>query len=410
MEQIIEDFVKEMLAISEIPHHTILIPCDDFEWLDFGLRTKFLGADTARLNTLLNKRFSELPSHTILYYTDIFQFHYIFMRSPHPNEIHCIGPMIYERMDLSSFHRLFDSLSIPEHLREPMLLHCSNVKYIPYPGMLDNLATTCANRIYGENKYEISYIDEKEYPNWTNIYQNYPQFPDKPFLNIRHIEERYDAENALIQAVSNGQEALAVKCHSHLLTYHIPNRLPSQLRDDQDLCITLNTILRKAAERAGVHPIHIDSFSNSNIQQIERLANSEQLLPFQQQMVRGYCQLVNKYNLEDYSLPIRKAITYIITNPTADLSLKSLANQVNINPSYLSTLFKKETGYPLTEYVNRHRIEHAKKELENTRQPIKAIAAQCGIPDIPYFTRMFKRITGMTPKAYRAQIKSLDIY
>jgi YesN/AraC family two-component response regulator len=47
-------------------------------------------------------------------------------------------------------------------------------------------------------------------------------------------------------------------------------------------------------------------------------------------MVKGYCRLVAKYNLKNYSLPIPKALTYISTDLTADLSLKSLANQINV--------------------------------------------------------------------------------
>ena len=123
-------------------------------------------------------------------------------------------------------------------------------------------------------------------------------------------------------------------------------------------------------------------------------------------MIRGYCRLVNTYNLRDYSLPIQKAITYISTDLTSDLSLKSLAGQLNVNSSYLSTLFKKETGLPLTEYVNRRRIDMAKELLANTSYPLKSIATQCGISDIQYFTRMFKRITGMTPKTYRIQVNA----
>ncbi len=403
MKQIIKDFVKEMFAMSNIPHHEFAAPCSTYEWLDLGLRTKILGISNSLLNPLLNRRFRELPSHTILYCTDIFQFHYIFMRNPDPDHIYCIGPVIYERTDDSFFDELFDSVHIPNELWESIRSHYSNVKYLPYPGMLDDFTSLCANRIYGKGNYTICYKDEKEFPDWSQIYHNYLRVPDEPFMNIRHIVDRYETENALMKAVSSGNEALAVECANRFFSYRIPQRLSDHLRDDRDLCITLNTILRKSAEHAGVHPIHIDSFSNGNIQQIERLANAEQLLLFQNKMVKGYCRLVAKYNLKDYSLPIQKAITYISTDLTADLSLKSLANQINVNASYLSTLFKKEVGIPLTEYVNRNRIEYSKTLLSDTDLAIKSIAIYSGIPDIQYFTRMFKRITGMTPKAYRTQ-------
>ena len=90
---------------------------------------------------------------------------------------------------------------------------------------------------------------------------------------------------------------------------------------------------------------------------------------------------------------------------TADLSLKNIASQVNVSPGYLSTLFSKEVGVSLTEYVNRSRIAFAEKLLENSDLPTKSIAFQCGISDICYFNRMFKRVTGMTPKVYREKSK-----
>lgn len=409
-EQSVESFISEIFSMSKIPHHTFTPPCSDYEWLDLGLRTKLLGIDAEHTCSLLNKYFKELPSYLVLHLTDIFQFHYVFMRRVHSDEIYCIGPIIHEQVEQSFLEELLHSLHIPERMLTSIYNHYTNITFFPYWGLLDNFASICANNMYGKGEYETKYIEEKDFPDWLQIYSNYLRLPDKPFLNIQHIEDRYKTENELIQAVANGNEALAMKYTNKFSGFHIPQRLSSKLRDERDLCITLNTILRKAAERAGVHPIHIDSFSNSNIPQIEKLENSEQVLLFRSKMVKGYCRLVTKYSLKNYSQPIQKIMTCISTDLTADLSLKSLANQVNINPSYLSTLFKKEVGLTLTEYVNRSRIEFSKRLLADTGQPIKSIATQSGIPDIQYFTRMFKRITGMSPKAYRTQATEKNIY
>lgn len=105
--------------------------------------------------------------------------------------------------------------------------------------------------------------------------------------------------------------------------------------------------------------------------------------------------------MKGYSLLVRKVLTMIDADLTADLSLRAQAELLNVNSSYLSTLFKKETGATLTEYVNKKRVEHAIFLLNTTNLQIQSIAQHCGIPDVNYFTKTFKKYIGKTPKEYR---------
>ena len=124
------------------------------------------------------------------------------------------------------------------------------------------------------------------------------------------------------------------------------------------------------------------------------------------EMVRKYCLLVKNHSMKGYSLLIRKVLTQIDYDITADLGLKTLAAQLSVNPSYLSTLFKKETGSTLTEYVNQKRIEHAVFLLNTSNMQIQMIAQYSGIADVNYFTKTFKKIIGITPKEYRDNISN----
>ena len=133
----------------------------------------------------------------------------------------------------------------------------------------------------------------------------------------------------------------------------------------------------------------------------QQVTSKEQFHSIWSRIVLNYCRLIRKHTLKDYSLLTQKIITYINSDLTADLSLKAMSDWLNINASYLSTLFKKEVGIPLTDFVNHQRIEQAKKLLIVTELPMKLIAQQCGIPDIYYFSRLFKKRTGVTPKLYR---------
>ena len=104
-------------------------------------------------------------------------------------------------------------------------------------------------------------------------------------------------------------------------------------------------------------------------------------------------------------MTIGKIITIVEADLTADLSLNALATTLNVSASYLSTLFKKETGKTLTDYVNSRRVEYAKKLLKTTNLQIQTVAGLCGIDDVHYFSKMFKNMVGLTPKSFRESIK-----
>ena len=88
------------------------------------------------------------------------------------------------------------------------------------------------------------------------------------------------------------------------------------------------------------------------------------------------------------------------------LSVKKLAEQIHCSPDYLSHLFALETGERITDYIHQERIALAKRHLQNPALNIKEIAWSCGFADQGYFTRLFKRLSGETPKAFRKKFRT----
>ncbi|MFC4077815.1 helix-turn-helix domain-containing protein [Salinithrix halophila] len=87
------------------------------------------------------------------------------------------------------------------------------------------------------------------------------------------------------------------------------------------------------------------------------------------------------------------------------LSLEAVARHIGRNASYLSHLLSREKGKPYRELLVDIRLRHAKKFLETTSLPIGQVAARTGFSDANYFSRIFKRQTGLSPRAYRDQKK-----
>lgn len=92
---------------------------------------------------------------------------------------------------------------------------------------------------------------------------------------------------------------------------------------------------------------------------------------------------------------------YIDQNYSASLSLDALADMVHLSPSYFSKLFKREMGENLSTYILNTRIERAKFLLRTTDKKAYEIAEEVGIYDPVYFSKIFKKVTGLKPKEYR---------
>ncbi|WP_262481243.1 helix-turn-helix domain-containing protein [Algoriphagus marinus] len=82
-------------------------------------------------------------------------------------------------------------------------------------------------------------------------------------------------------------------------------------------------------------------------------------------------------------------------------TVKFLAEQVNLSPSYLSDLLKKETGKNTQEHIHFYLIEEAKNGLINTDKTVNEIAYNLGFEYPQYFNKLFKQKTGQTPMEYR---------
>lgn len=273
--------------------------------------------------------------------------------------------------------------------------------FIEFEDYLRSTLLLLAEEIYGGAKnFSIAFYngfteDLREF-HYVPGHQN----PDDHKL----LEKRYREENELMMAVSSGNYERTELMMSKITPLKIEQRLPNQLRDQKNYLIILNTLMRKAAEYGGVHPLYLDDISSQFAHKIEIITSEGERSSLVREMLRKYCMLVRSYSTKGYPPIISQVMNYIPMHLGENLSLKAMALQCSVSSTYLSALFKKETGSTLTDYVNRKRVEQALFLLNSTDLHIQTIAASCGIPDLNYFTKVFKKQTKKTPSEYRAMI------
>ena len=106
---------------------------------------------------------------------------------------------------------------------------------------------------------------------------------------------------------------------------------------------------------------------------------------------------------------IEAAISYMRSNLKKTITLNNLAASANFSTSYLDHLFREYSGYSPVEYFLRMKIQAAAKDVIFSDLPIREIAEAYGIDDPYYFSRLFKKITGLSPAQYRKSPKGFDI-
>lgn len=120
-------------------------------------------------------------------------------------------------------------------------------------------------------------------------------------------------------------------------------------------------------------------------------------------MCYRYMLLNDIISVKELSLPQLLKI-YIDTNFAQNLTTETLCATLGISRSLLYKISKETFGCGVSEYITQLRIEKAKELLQKNEMKVAEIAAAVGIPDYSYFTKVFKKITGCTPKAYISYI------
>ena len=110
------------------------------------------------------------------------------------------------------------------------------------------------------------------------------------------------------------------------------------------------------------------------------------------------------------SKAVRTAINYIYEHLHTRITLEALASVTNLSAPYFSRLFKKETGYSVSEYIQSKKLETAKAMLASSSSSIAEISASLAFPSQSYFTNVLKKECGLTPKEFRNQNRSIGFY
>lgn len=193
----------------------------------------------------------------------------------------------------------------------------------------------------------------------------------------------------------------AVRIFSSGLSGRVSN---DPVRSCKYLFVASATLASRAAIAGGMESERAYNISDLYILKMDRLESVEEIKALHAEMFAFYTgEMAALDKRASYAKPVVLCLNYIYEHLHEPIRVEQLAQFTGLNASYLSTLFKRETGVPVSGYILSKRTEAAKNMLKFSEYSYAEIAATLAFSSQSHFTRVFREQTGYTPKAYRSR-------
>ena len=315
------------------------------------------------------------------------------------NDVWILGPVLTKPLSREDALRYLEQFPIRQQTRENIVQFISKL-----PVVESHILYRTGDLVFGHltGKTQPMKIAQATVPPLESPMLNPAFSPDADIVQMRQVELRYEYSAALTEAIQQGNLSLAL----HMVGSYNPNtqtsvRNVNPLRNAQNYCIVMNTQLRHALEKTGIHPYRVDKLSHEIGLEIEQLKSLKQLPNFFHSVIQRYCRLVQEHNYPNLKPLTHLAVTYIKEHLADNLTVKDTAAVLTVNANYLSTLFHKDLGMTFIDFVNRERTRQAAALLKHTSLQIQQIASTVGYNNTSYFAKQFLRFYGVSPSQYR---------
>jgi AraC-like DNA-binding protein/ligand-binding sensor protein len=209
-----------------------------------------------------------------------------------------------------------------------------------------------------------------------------------------------EKEEELLLAMAAGDVTGAKALLNELLSYIF---FCSGLRFDvvRSRVLELIVLLSRSAMKGGANPELIFGLNYDYLKEISKFNNAEDLAYWLSGIMNRFTDHIFRFSNAKHADVIFKAVNFIKANYMKKIVLEDVAGSVYLSPAYFSRVFKQETGHNFSNYLNKIRIDESKKLLKNAGVNISDIAGMVGYEDQSYFSKVFKKITGVSPLKFR---------
>lgn len=318
------------------------------------------------------------------------------------DETFYLGPYVKSEYDEKKLQELLAKNSLPASYTIPLKLY-----YTAFPLLSTyHIQTTITACIRSFDPVLPEYTYRRLQGFHKELSMETLDSPD--IYDYSELYRRYDVENHFIKMIENGDEREVEIAFQDVISSsgNVENYTTNAIRQNPMTGLSiLRTLARKAAERSGLSVVTIDEITQKAVQLMTASQNYRDQGMYTRNMILELTRAVHDQQIANtgYSPAIRRILEYMELHYSQEFSLTTLAEYMDRSPSYISKIFKQETGTTLVNHLAGIRCRHAVQMLKDTDLSIQEISSYIGYMDNNYFVKVFKKQFGLTPSEYRSK-------
>jgi YSIRK-targeted surface antigen transcriptional regulator len=317
-----------------------------------------------------------------------------------------IGPCLSSEIDEKSIDELIRNLNIQAKYRQKLIKYYQHLVILNY----ENLMQACSLIYFAIYREQLTrkMLMENSFMNVTSTLNKTSDFDSFMQSNRRdnsfHHSSNY--ENELLGCIREGNTEKLLEFAEKSTDGDFGTHSKNPLRNQKNLFISFSSIVSHAAIEGGLDWELALSLSDYYVQLVEEKSTIKDIMNLYMKMFLDFAERVKKAKA-GHSPAVVKCKNYIYEHLFDKISLSDLSEATGMNSSYISHLFKKEVGLTVSDYIQKERIEEAKKIMLSSDKSLAEIYAPLGFIDQSHFTKVFKKFVGVTPKDFRITKKHI---
>ena len=309
-----------------------------------------------------------------------------------------IGPVILNRIVIyipvfnqeDEYSQRIEAVSIAEYVFEKLSHKVDADFYIGIGRLCSGVENLAGS--YEDTLRAIRFADSK----------GVMHIKDIPAGNLHNSEYPAIKEKLVIEKASAGDIQSCIQAFNHIFEWHVAE-YNGIVKPVKERLIELMVTLHRLAWDYGIEDVELLRRQDY----LSEMLSINELSSLKVWCIRRIEHItigISKLRKKRLSSIVTNAMRYIDSNFSRELTLEDVSMEVKISPYYFSKLFKEETGENFIDYLTAVRVNKAKEFLEQGQHSVKEICYNVGYSDPNYFSRLFKKVVGLTPTEYKDKI------